>query len=47
MAKNLDLVKNKKNIRGTGVWVDDDFTNREEEIQAWLESIEKEERKNG
>lgn len=47
MANKLDLMKNKKNLGGVGIWIDDDLTNREKEVQGWLESIGKEERKNG
>lgn len=47
MANKLDLMKNKKFLRGTDIRIEDDLTNREKEVQEWLKSIEKEERKNG
>lgn len=40
-------MKSKKNLGGIGIWIEDDLTNREKEIQEWLGSLEKEERKNG
>lgn len=34
-------------LNGTGIWMDDDLTEREKQIQEWLGSIVAEERKNG
>lgn len=47
MQNKIALMKNKKNLGKTGIWIEDDYTNREREIQSWLENIEKEERRNG
>lgn len=34
-------------MRGTGIWIDDDYTEREKQVQGWLREIVEEEEKNG
>lgn len=47
MENKIEIMKNKKNLKGVGIWIEDDHTIREREIQSWLEKIVEEERKNG
>ena len=40
------MLKRKINLKGTKIWLSDDLTPREQEVQEWLERIaEKEEEK--
>lgn len=34
-------------MKGIDIWIDEDFTEREKEIQNWLEQLAEEEEKNG
>lgn len=43
----VDIMRKKGLLKGTGIWIDDDYTEREKQIQSWLDSIVEEEGRNG
>lgn len=43
----IDILKRKGRLRGTNLWIEDDYTKREKEVQAWLGMIAEEESKRG
>ena len=43
----IKVMKNKKYLKGIDIWLDDDYTEREKEIQGWLEEVAEEEKKYG
>lgn len=47
MENKREIMKNKKWLKGWDIWIDDDLTEREKEIQSWLERLVEEERKRG
>lgn len=44
MENKREIMKNKKCLKGLEIWIDDDLTDREKEIQAWLVQLKEEER---
>lgn len=44
MENKREIMKNKKCLKGLGIWIEDDRTDRKIEIQNWLELIKEEER---
>lgn len=47
MENKREIMKKKKLLEGTGLWIEDDLTEREKEVQAWLEKLVEEEREMG
>lgn len=47
MENKINIMKMKIRLRGSGIWIDDDLTRREKQVQEWLESLVKDERENG
>lgn len=47
MENKREIMKNKKCLKGWEIWIDDDLTDREKEIQAWLVQLKEEERGHG
>lgn len=47
MEYKIEIMKNKSRLEGTGNWTEDDLTEREKEVEEWLESQVREERKKG
>lgn len=43
----IDILKRKGRLRGINLWIEDDYTKREKEVQAWLGMIAEEESKRG
>lgn len=43
----LAVMREKKELKGTNIWIDDDHTKREIEIQKWIRRIAKEKREQG
>lgn len=46
MRNKIDLMKSKYKLGESKVWVDDDYTEREKDVQRWIEEISKEEKAN-
>lgn len=40
-------MRNKGKMKRVSLWLEDDLTDREKQVEKWLESIVKEEKKNG
>lgn len=47
IEEKLLALEQRENLRGTGIWVDDDHTRREIEIQKWLRAVAEREKKKG
>lgn len=47
IEEKLLALEQRKNLKGTGIWVDDDHTRREIEIQKWLRAVAEREKKKG
>lgn len=47
MENKREIMKNKKCLKGSGIWIEDDLTEREEEIQTWLEKLVEKKRDRG
>lgn len=43
----IDVLKRRGMLKGINLWIEDDYTERENEVQEWLLKIEKEERARG
>lgn len=46
-SNKIDIIKRKGKLRGINLWIQDDFTPREKEVQEWLEMVAEEEGKRG
>lgn len=44
MENKREIMRNKKCLQGLDIWIEDDLTVREKEIQSWLERLREEER---
>lgn len=47
LEEKLNAMEKRRNLKGSGIWVDDDHTRREIEIQKWLREKARQERENG
>lgn len=47
MENKIEIMKNKGQMRRVNIWIEDDLTNREKQVQEWLDSIVREEGING
>lgn len=47
MENKIMIMKRKGMLKGIGIWIEDDHTVREKQVQVWLEKLEREERKLG
>lgn len=47
LENKIEIMKRKGMLRGVDIWIEDDFTEREKQVQGWLKSIVREEKKNG
>lgn len=47
LESKLKAMEYKQNFKGLNIWIDDDHTKREIEIQKWLRRVAKEERDYG
>lgn len=43
----VEILKRRGALKGTGIVIDDDFTDREKQIQEWIQEIAREEREEG
>lgn len=43
----LEILKRRGMLKGINLWIEEDLTEREKEVQNWLGQIEKEEEENG
>lgn len=43
----VEILKRKRMLKGIDLWLEDDYTAREKQVQEWLEKIAKEEGRNG
>lgn len=43
----MEILKRRGMLKGIDIWIDEDYTEREREIQNWLKIIAVEEEKNG
>lgn len=46
-SNKIDIIKRKGKLRGINLWIQDDYTPREKEVQEWLEMVAEEEGKRG
>lgn len=47
LENKIDILKRRGMLKGIKLWIDDDFTMREIEVQNWLELVAEEEKGNG
>lgn len=47
MQNKIDILKRKKLLKETNIWIEDDRTEREKQVQKWLEKLVAEEKGNG
>lgn len=47
MENKREIMKSKSCLKGSGIWIEDDLTDREKEIQSWLERLKEEEKSLG
>ncbi|XP_057332083.1 cilia- and flagella-associated protein 251-like [Microplitis mediator] len=46
-AEKIDFMKNRGNLKGSDIFLDDDLTTREQEVNAWLRNVEQIQREKG
>lgn len=47
MRNKIFLMKNKNRLEENKMWIEDDYTKREREVQKWLSEVAEEEKRNG
>lgn len=47
MENKIEIMRRKSNLAGSGIWIEDDLTEREKQVQEWLERLGREERQMG
>lgn len=47
MENKIELMKRKGLLKGIGIWIEDDHTVREKQVQEWLERLKEEEKRRG
>lgn len=46
-TEKLEIMRKRKELKGTGIWIKDDLSRREKEIQNWLRDVAENERRRG
>lgn len=47
LENKVEIMKRRGMLKGTDIWIDDDWTERQKEVKKWLEKIAETEKKNG
>lgn len=45
--EKMEILKKRKELKGTDIWIKNDLTRREDEVQKWLDGVAERERRSG